>query len=158
MEDERTRQVQVITQRLRIVFRTIQAHAKTVETECGLSSAKLWMLNEIAAEPGLKVSKLAAALSIHPSTCSNMLSKLEERGLINRDRSKQDQRTVYLFVTEQGKKLLENAPRPRQGKLANALHSLSESQLARLEVGLEDLIKVLQHHDEDAGFLPIPSE
>jgi len=158
MEDERARQVQQITRHLRIVFRTIQTHAKAVEKECGLSSAKLWMLNEIAAEPGLKVSKLAAALSIHPSTCSNMLSKLEEKGLICRDRSKQDQRTVYLYITEKGKELLACAPQPRQGKLASALNDLTSGQLGQLENGLEDLIRVLQNHDKEAGFLPIPSD
>lgn len=158
MEDDRSKQVQLVTQRLRIVFRTIQMHAKTVEKECGLSSAKLWMLNEIAAAPGLKVSKLAAALTIHPSTCSNMLSKLEEKGLVCRDRSKRDQRTVYLYITEQGEKLLAKAPQPRQGKLANALNRLSASHLAGLENGLENLISVLKDHDEEDGFLPIPSE
>ncbi|MBE0582269.1 MAG: MarR family transcriptional regulator, partial [Desulfofustis sp.] len=97
---DRSAHIQEITRHLRILFRTIQAHAKQVETTCGLSGAKLWMLYEINGTPGIKVSELATALTIHPSTCSNMLDKLEQQGLISRDRSDRDQRTVHLSLTE----------------------------------------------------------
>jgi len=75
--DKRAQSIQSVIRHLRVIFRTIQAHSKYVEKACGLSSAKLWMLHEIYNNPGLKVSQLARALTIHPSTCSNMLDKLE---------------------------------------------------------------------------------
>ena len=56
----------------------------------------------IYTHPGLKVSQLAAALAIHPSTCSNMLDKLEAEDLLVRDRSKTDQRAVHIFLTAKG--------------------------------------------------------
>ena len=101
MED-RQKQMQSITKQLRVVFRAVQAHSKTVEKSCGLSGAKLWMMWELFATPGVKVSKLARTLTIHPSTCSNMLDQLEEKDLIRRDRSKVDQRAVHLYLTETG--------------------------------------------------------
>lgn len=151
-------QVQSVTKQLRIIFRAVQAHSKTVEKACGLSSAKLWMLHEVAVNPGLKVSQLALALSIHPSTCSNMLDKLEQLGLISRDRSKTDQRTVHLNATESGRELLAKAPSPPQGMLSDALGRLNEEQLAELESGLGELIVALNVKDNGAGFKPIPFE
>ena len=50
--DKRTTCVHNVTQKLRILFRVVQAHAKTIEKECGLSGAKLWMLYEIYTNPG----------------------------------------------------------------------------------------------------------
>ena len=69
---QRSTHIKTVTQHLRIVFRAVQAHSKYVEKQCGLSSAKLWMLYELNSKPGIKVSQLASALAIHPSTCSKL--------------------------------------------------------------------------------------
>lgn len=156
--EEQDKQVQLITQKLRIIFKAIQAHSKKVEKEIGLSSAKLWMLYEVAENPGYKVSQLAKVLSIHASTCSNMLDKLEDKNLISRDRSKLDQRSVHLYITDEGRKVLSNAPKPVQGKLSNALENLSMDQLNGLDSGLEELIQALHVSDDKAGLMPIPGE
>jgi len=154
----KNQQIHVVIQKLRIVFKGVQAHAKKVEKICGLSSAKLWMLHEIDSSPGVKVSQLATALSIHPSTCSNMLDKLEEKQLICRDRSKTDQRSVHLYVTEEGRRHLVKAPQPTQGKLSSALSQLSPSQLSKLDSGLEALVEALHVKDDQTGLAPLLGE
>ncbi len=158
MMSEKNKQIQVVIQKLRIVFKGVQAHSKKVEKVCGLSSAKLWMLHEINGNPGIKVSQLAAALSIHPSTCSNMLDKLEEKQIISRDRSKTDQRSVHLYVTEEGRRYLVKAPQPTQGKLSGALSQLSPSQLSKLDCGLEALVEALHVKDDQVGLAPLLGE
>ncbi len=143
---------------LRVVFRSVQAHSKTVEHQCGLSSAKLWMMWELFAHPGMKVSELAKALTIHPSTCSNMLDQLENKSLIRRERSKHDQRAVHLHLTEEGTQLLASAPRPAQGKLPEALKKLSDEHQYYLVDGLNKLIEAMSVEDTKAGMVPIPTE
>ena len=158
MED-RQKQMQSITKQLRVVFRAVQAHSKTVEKSCGLSGAKLWMMWELFATPGVKVSELARTLTIHPSTCSNMLDQLEEKDLVRRDRSnKVDQRAVHLYLTETGTTLLAKAPRPAQGTMSEALERLSDEYLNHLELGLSQLLEAMQYKDEKTGLLPIPGE
>ncbi|CAG34938.1 MarR family winged helix-turn-helix transcriptional regulator [Desulfotalea psychrophila] len=147
-----------VIQKLRVIFKATQAHSKYVEKLCGLSSAKLWMLHEVATSPGLKVSQLASVLSIHPSTCSNMLDKLEEQELISRDRSKKDQRSVHLYVTEQGKILLARAPQPPQGKLTSALKELPFEHLTTLDDELTHLVSVLDVPGDKVGLTPIANE
>lgn len=144
-----------VTQQLRIIFKAIQAHSKQVEKTCGLSSVRLWMLYEISRNPGITVSELAVLLSIHRSTSSNMLDKLEDQDLIHRSRSKSDQRTVRLHVTDKGKALLAMAPSPPEGKLSSSLHKLSQEQLTNLNKSLKELIEVLHFDDEQAGLTPI---
>lgn len=156
--EERLLHVKNVTQQLRIVFRAVQAHSKYVESQCGLSSAKLWMLYELYSNPGIKVSRLASALAIHPSTCSNMLDKLEEEGFVKRQRSTEDQRAVHLSLTKKGEDLLQNAPKPAQGELSGALEKLSDDKLLLLEKGLEELLQALHGKDESAGLFPIPDQ
>ncbi len=146
-----------VTQQLRIIFKAIQAHSKQVQKTCGLSSVRLWMLYEISQNQGVTVSELAVLMSIHRSTCSNMLDKLEDQELIYRNRSKTDQRTVRLHITDTGRAILAKAPSPPEGKLSSSLHKLTEEQLANLDNGLSDLIEVLHYDDKQAGLTPIQS-
>lgn len=144
-----------IVQDLRIVVRTIQAHSRWVEKQCGVSSVQLWAMWELFASPGQKVSDLSRALSIHQSTASNMLDKLEEKGLIKRDRSGPDQRVVQLFLTEQGSQLLSTAPRPAQGAVQDALKNMSDIELKSLKSGLDALINHMSVSEDGAALKPI---
>ncbi|THB77130.1 MAG: MarR family transcriptional regulator [Desulfobulbaceae bacterium] len=144
-----------VTQQLRIIFKAIQAHSKQVEKNCGLSSVRLWMLYEIDNADGIKVSELAERLSIHRSTCSNLLDKLEDRNLIYRNRSKSDQRAVRLYLTDEGKAILAQAPSPPEGKLSSSLNKLSQQQLDELHQTLAILVDALQFDDEKAALTPI---
>ena len=155
--DNRIEQEKAITQQLRIIFKAIQAHSKCVEKACGLSSVRLWMLVEISSAQGIKVSELAKILSIHRSTCSNMLDKLEDKNLIYRKRSKTDQRAVRLYITEEGEKTIAAAPSPPEGKLSASLNKLSFEQLTDLEKSLGVLLEKMHFDDEQAGFMPIPT-
>lgn len=158
INEPRTEHIQIITSYLRILFKSIQQHSKTVEKECGLTSAMLWMMWELFATPGLKVSELAKALSIHASTCSNMLDKLENKGLVERKRSGKDQRAVHLYITDEGSALLARAPRPAQGALSGALEKLPDDDLQKLIDGLKVLVGSLQSKEDDAEYIPIFEE
>jgi len=143
--------------RFRLVFKAVQQHSQWVETQCGVSSAQLWALWQLSETPGLRVSDLAKAMSIHQSTASNLLDKLEKSGLIRRDRSGPDQRVVQLHLTEQGKALLERAPKPARGILQNALFNLPAEELRSLNHNLETLLACMKIVDEQAAMEPLPS-
>ncbi|PID76641.1 MAG: MarR family transcriptional regulator [Deltaproteobacteria bacterium] len=153
--NKRKAQERLVTRQIRIVFKAIQAHSKQVQNICGLSGVRLWMLHEIGRSPAIKVSELANVLSIHRSTCSNMLDKLEDLELIFRKRSKTDHRAVHLHITEKGREMLAKAPSPPEGKLSSSLNQLSVEQLRALEESLGNLIEALQFEDEQAALTPI---
>lgn len=154
-DDPRFQRFQSILKDLRVIFRASQAHARWVEKECGLSSAQLWMMWELFNAPGLRVSELAKILAIHPSTCSNMLDKLQKKELIARDRSVNDQRNVHLCLTEKGTQLLATAPRPAQGVLADVLLRLPDESLNRLEIGLTEFMQALRNYNEEDSLKPL---
>ena len=152
---ERSHKAQNILKSLRIVFRSIQSHSRLVEKESGVSSAQLWMMWEIFNAPGMKVTELAVVLSIHQSTCSNILDKLQQKGLVRRERSGPDQRVVHLHLTEKGTKLLAKAPRPAQGAIADVLQKLPDEVLAKMDASLSDLVGALHVTEKDAELKPL---
>lgn len=131
--------------KFRIIVGAIRQHFREVEKACGVSGAQVWVLATLAETPGMRVTELAESLSIHASTASNLLDKIEKAGLIRRERSKQDQRVVRLYLTEAGQAALGAAPKPFTGVLPHALNQLSPEALARLN---HDLDTVIGHMDQ----------
>ncbi|WJW75472.1 MarR family transcriptional regulator [Thiohalobacter sp. IOR34] len=143
--DAHSLRVLAVEQQLRIVYRAMQAYSRGVERQCGVSAAQLWALRELARQPGLRVSQLSQALSLHQSTTSNLLDKLEKKALVARRRGGPDQRTVRVELTDAGRQILGRAP--RQGTLNDALRRLPEAVVAELEHGLRAMVAVMA----DAG-------
>jgi len=129
-----------------------------VESQCGLSSSQLWTLWELFSTPGMKVSEVATALYVHQSTASNMLDKLESKGLVERRRGGPDQRIVRLYLSEAGVALLAKAPRPAQGAMTAALQQLPDASLDCLATGLADLVAGLTFKDPKAALKPLPED
>ena len=153
--DPRTLLTTDIVQNLRVIVRSTQAHTRWIEKSSGVSGAQLWAMWELFANPGQKVSELSRVLSIHQSTASNMLDKLEEKGLIRRHRGGPDQRVVQLFLTSKGTELLSDAPRPAQGAINDALKSMQDEDLNKLNQGLRALLAHMKVAEENAAMKPL---
>lgn len=123
------------------LFRVVQANLQTMEQASGLSGSQLWALWQISATPGLKVTGLAEALRVHPSTASNLVDRLQNRGLVQRNRDTTDTRVVHLALTAEGCKKVEQMPGPLQGHLRDALHRLPKDQLHSLHDAVTSLLK-----------------
>jgi MarR family transcriptional regulator, organic hydroperoxide resistance regulator len=143
-----------VIRHLRVIIRALQGHSRLVERACGISAAQLWALWELQRSPGLKVSDLSRQLSIHPSTASNLLDKLEQGGLVERRRRERDQRIVRLFVTEAGLALLARAPAAPQGELNHALQDMEAEQMRVLEQSLEALVARMGSVEPKSGLQP----
>lgn len=154
-QNERDLLAKDVLQHLRVVVRTAQAHSRWIEKCSGVSGAQLWAMWELFANPGQRVSDLSRALSIHQSTASNMLDKLEEKSLVRRDRSGPDQRVVQLFLTTKGVELLSDAPRPAQGALIDAIKAMADDDLQKLDAGLLALLAHMKVSEEQAAMKPI---
>ena len=136
-----------VLKKFRIIFGTVRQHFREVEQTCGVTGAQLWVIREIEATPGIGVSELAERLSIHQSTCSQLVEKLVVRGMVGKERSSEDQRRVGLRLTAEAEALVKHAPGPAEGILPEALSSLSSREIAALDAALESLIRQLQRDD-----------
>ncbi|MFO7542731.1 MAG: MarR family transcriptional regulator [Thiobacillus sp.] len=141
----------------RIIISAVRQHFRALEAACGVSGAQVWILAAIAETPGITVSRLSEALSVHVSTVSNMLDKLAKAGLVERLRSETDRRVVNLQLSTQGQAVLDRAPTPLTGLVPNALENLPESTLLRLHEDLDLLIKQMNFVDHGNANRPLSS-
>jgi DNA-binding MarR family transcriptional regulator len=144
-----------VLKKFRIIYGSVRQHFREVEQTCGVTGSQLWILHEVARTPGIGISELADRLSIHQSTGSQLVEKLVGRGLINKERSKEDQRRVGLQVTDEASRLLRNAPGPAEGVLPEALQALPESALLALDSSLIGVIGQLRMRDDKLADRPL---
>ena len=151
----KSRRAAAVLQHIRELFRASQQHFRRVEARCGVSGVQVWAAAELKARPGMKISELAAALSIHLSTASNLLDRLEGNGLARRQRGGKDQRVVRAYITPAGEKMLRLAPKPVEGMIPDALHRMPAAALARLDRDLEYLLELARVRDRRAAMKPL---
>lgn len=60
-------------------------------------------------EDNITIKALGKKLYLDSGTLTPLLKKMEAQGYINRNRSKDDERNVYISLTEKGKKMKEKA-------------------------------------------------
>ncbi len=130
--------------KFRLVINSTKRHYQWIEQQTGVNGALIWAMWELHQSPGLKVSEIAHAMAIHQSTASNLLDKLQKKGLVKRDRSTDDQRVVRLFLTRTGKALITRVPQPAHGLLQEALFKLPPESLQNLNHLLDQLLREMQ--------------
>ena len=140
-----------VLRQFRELFRVSQQHYQRIEAHCGVSGAQLWALAELARRPGLTVSGLARVLSVHLSTSSNLLDKLESQGLVRRSRDTVDHRVVRLRITAAGMAVLAKAPAPAEGVIPDAVRRLDPRSRARLHADLARLLQLASIRSPDAA-------
>ena len=139
----------------RVIYGSVRQHFRQVQQACGVSGSQLWILHEVQGAKGIGVSDLAAKLSIHQSTCSQLVDKLVRAGALIKNRGADDQRRVLLSVTPQGRRILARSPGPAEGVLPEAIAELSRAELVRLHGGLQKIIAALDITDEAAAERPL---
>lgn len=144
-----------VLEQFRVIFRSTKKHFQWVEQATGVSGAQLWLLAELQRTPGIRVTELARALAVHQSTVSNLLERLEEKGLVQRERSARDARNVLPSLTAAGRSVIARAPMPLEGVLPNALRALPAAELAQLHVLLESLARHMKVRDRAGRRIPL---
>lgn len=154
ISNKRQLSVQVL-KKFRVIYGSVRQQFKEIEQTCGVTGSQLWLMQEVSNTTGIGVSELAERMSIHQSTCSQLVEKLVTRKLIIKERSRQDQRRVGLRLTDEAEKLIRNAPGPAEGVLPQALSALPDDVISALDVSLKKVIEQLQVKDDRLAGKPL---
>lgn len=144
-----------VLKQFRVIFKSVRKHFSLIEEQAGVSGAQLWALHAIATSPGLRVTELARAMSVHQSTASNLVEKLVELSYVRREKSLEDSRAILLFVTPQGADQLSQAPGPVRGILPDALEKLPDEVLVELNRNLSLLLAQMSDQNLSDGSTPL---
>jgi DNA-binding MarR family transcriptional regulator len=99
---------------LRKITQAISLHSHDLQRRYGLTGPQLVILNEIANSNTISVTELSRQISVSQATVTDILNRLEKKGLVTRTRSDVDKRRIVISITEACVRILEMAPSPLQ--------------------------------------------
>src|SRR3546814_3841418 len=92
----------------------------------------------------LTATAISREIHVSPSTVVGILDRLEDKGLVRRERGREDRRIVFVTATEAGIKLASETPSPLQKKLSDALKALPEPEQAAITMSLERIVDLME--------------
>jgi len=125
---------------LRRIVQGLRQSAAYSEKTIGLTAAQLLVLKQVSAHDGVSVNGLAAATFTHQSTVSEIVSRLELKGFLRRERATDDARRVEVHLTPNGRALLSINPPSASDRLMQAVKTLPPETLDGLAKGLDAVI------------------
>lgn len=107
----------------------------------GLTYPQYITLTLLWEQDGQSVGQLAGRLKMESSTLTPLLKRLEKLGAVSRKRGTDDERQVFVHLSEMGRKLQEHAPRITQCVISAT--GIEIGQLQQLVATLNELTENL---------------
>lgn len=139
-----------ILQSLRRIIRAIETHSQSLNQQHQVTGPQLACLLALKGE-GLTITKLAQTVFLSPSTVVGIVDRLIDKGLVSRERGRQDRRQVLVALTEAGTTLIASAPSPLQQTLAAGLRQLPQSEQVGITRALETVVELMNARHIDAA-------
>lgn len=149
---DQTTAISETVQGLRRIFKAIQEYSQDVSNKYGVTGPQLWALETISQIDGLSLGELSRQMYLHPSTVTGVVDRLENKGLVARERTNQDRRVVNLQLTAEGRNLVAKAPSPTQGKLIYGLRKLNKAELEAIYNAVQKLVEITEAENVEATF------
>jgi DNA-binding MarR family transcriptional regulator len=114
-----------------------------------LPTAQSELLRLIASRPGICVADAAHDLRLAPNTISTLVGRLAEQGLMRRERSLPDSRSVRLTVTEKGRRRLAEWSDLRAELASEVLATLPEADRRALAGAIPALMRLAERMEPE---------
>ena len=144
---------------LRRIIRAIDLHSKQLEKTFGLTGPQLVVMRTISAHRDITVGGVARQVSLSQATVTNIIDRLEARGLVERVRSSQDKRKVTVSITDPGQELLDKKPTFLQEKFIDEFVQLHQWEQLQVLSSLQRLATMMGAEEipEAPGVLDAPA-
>jgi DNA-binding MarR family transcriptional regulator len=135
---------------LRRIIQAIDLHSRQLVRQHGITTPQLIILKQIEGKEAHTVSQIAKQVSLKQATVTDILNRLERKGLVQRQKDTGDRRRVLIRETDAGKKLLDAAPSPLQETFLEKFETIDDWQQNMILSSLQ-LLGTLMTDDESTA-------
>jgi len=97
-----------------------------------LSMMHLYVLGVLEESTAVPMSRLAERLDVSVSSTTGIVTRMEERGLVERAHDRDDRRVVFVRLTPEGQRIVRSVESAGRDRLATILGELEPDELARV--------------------------
>ena len=114
------------------------------EREVGLSTATWFLLSMLIEEDGISQGEVSHRFEVDPSRTTRLAQRLQDEGLLRRERDPEDNRVVRLYVTEEGRLLVESSQERRERFESRFRREFSPEELAEFRRALGVVARLME--------------
>lgn len=105
----------------------------------GLYAGQESVMGLLAREDGQTLGQLAATLGVKPPTVTKSVTRLQEQNFVERRPSESDARQIHVWLTEEGRAVIEQMQRAVRDAEAHALDGVKKKERKQLTKILEKI-------------------
>jgi DNA-binding MarR family transcriptional regulator len=130
---------------LRSISQYMDIHSRSLHKQVGVTAPQLSILMALAAESPLPVLEISKRVHLSAATISTTTDRLVKNGLIERQKSLDDRRKVYLRLTAKGQDVLASGSSPLPSNfIANFDHDLPDWEKSMILCALLKLTHLMR--------------
>lgn len=148
---EKFEKAAVILGFLKDVNHLLKQGMKEMFRDYELTIPQLGVVHVLMKKEKAKVSEISDQLKLKDSTVSGILDRLEAQGLVERTRSKEDRRVVYVRLSDKFKALHSDLHNRMNEYVEILLSNAGEEELSKIIDGLGTLKRVLESNVGTGG-------
>lgn len=147
MEEEVSQGVRIVKV-LKKVMKLFKQKMGTCFKEMNLTAPQGMLIGTLSHYGKMKVSDLSETLGLSNSTVSGILDRLENQGFVERTRSKEDRRVVYVNCTYKCTKNFKDKHEEINNLLEKMMNKATPEELDAIFKGLDTLEKVIDRENK----------
>ena len=135
-----------IQQTIYLIRKLMQSGAyytKELNKKYNVSAPQVACLLALLEEGPMALSQVARKIMVNSSTLTGIIDRLEQKTLVTRTRTSLDRRVITIELTEEGRRVAENAPPPVQLKIVEGLKQLDEKEREQIIQALSKLAEMI---------------
>lgn len=129
---------------LRRIIRAIDIHSRELGARFQLTTPQLVCMRQLAETGPETPGELAGQIYLSQATVTGIINRLEDRGLLRRERIMRDRRRVTVSLTAKGEEVLARAPRPLQDRFSSRLESLPREEQEKIDGVLKQIVEMME--------------
>ena len=136
---------------IRQIIRAADIDSRRLAAEHQVTAPQLMCLMAVGERDSITSVDIAKRVHLSPSTIVGVVDRLEAKGLVQRERSREDRREVAITATDAGRRLVARTPFPLHHSLGRALARVPEPERRHLADVIERLVDLMGAREVDAG-------
>ena len=125
------------------MYRHLRQYSRQMQQE-GVSGRKIAALRHLRQSGPLTIGQLSDYLYISDSSTSELIARLQKKGLVTRTRSASDNRVVIVDLTDAGREFIDNAHLGGVSLLRETLRTLPQERLALINEAITEIMRLLE--------------
>jgi DNA-binding MarR family transcriptional regulator len=136
---------------LRQIMRAVDLHSRQLMHSHKLTGPQALILRELLRAQRPTIGQLARQVNLSPATVTDVINRLEARGLVQRARSTRDKRQVHVLATSMAADLLADSVPLLQDRFVDRFQKLEEWEQMLLISSLQRVASMMDAADIDAA-------